>query len=109
VRRPVVYVSNSLPPCWIVLTCSVTGDHTRSIQIATPTVGGLMRFAVKTVTCLGCRTPLKSGKGTCQLTSLMKAKLTGQRVQSASIVGPSYQTYTKNRSVFLARGPWEYS
>jgi len=38
----------------------VSGDHTRSIQIATPTVGGLMKFAVKTVTCLGCKTALRS-------------------------------------------------
>jgi len=36
----------------------VAGDHTRVIQVATPTVGGLMKFAVKTATCLGCRTPL---------------------------------------------------
>lgn len=42
---------------------SVAGEHTRSIQIATPTVGGLMKFAVKTATCLGCRTPLKGKKG----------------------------------------------
>ncbi|KAJ7281884.1 DNA polymerase family B-domain-containing protein [Mycena rebaudengoi] len=38
----------------------LSGDHTRTIQIATPTVGGLMRFAVKTVTCLGCKTPLRA-------------------------------------------------
>ncbi|KAF8315418.1 hypothetical protein DL93DRAFT_2196769 [Clavulina sp. PMI_390] len=38
----------------------LSGDHTRTIQIATPTVGGLMKFAVKTVTCLGCKTPLKA-------------------------------------------------
>lgn len=38
----------------------VSGDHTRTIQIATPTVGGLMKFAVKTVTCLGCKTPLRA-------------------------------------------------
>ncbi|KAJ6485901.1 DNA polymerase family B-domain-containing protein [Mycena sanguinolenta] len=37
----------------------LAGDHTRTIQIATPTVGGLMKFAVKTVTCLGCKTPLR--------------------------------------------------
>ncbi|KJA15253.1 hypothetical protein HYPSUDRAFT_172822 [Hypholoma sublateritium FD-334 SS-4] len=40
-------------------TSLLSGDHTRSIQIATPTVGGLMKFAVKTVTCLGCKTPLR--------------------------------------------------
>ncbi|CAE6402164.1 unnamed protein product [Rhizoctonia solani] len=38
----------------------LSGSHTRTIQIATPTIGGLMKFAVKTVTCLGCKTPLKS-------------------------------------------------
>ncbi|KAH9940939.1 DNA polymerase family B-domain-containing protein [Epithele typhae] len=38
----------------------LSGDHTRTIQIATPTVGGLMKFAVKTATCLGCKTPLKA-------------------------------------------------
>ncbi|KIP08801.1 hypothetical protein PHLGIDRAFT_103803 [Phlebiopsis gigantea 11061_1 CR5-6] len=37
----------------------LSGDHTRTIQIATPTVGGLMKFAVKTVTCMGCKTQLK--------------------------------------------------
>lgn len=46
---------------------AVSGDHTRTIQIATPTVGGLMKFAVKAVTCLGCKTALRpsnGGKGT---------------------------------------------
>ncbi|KIL65558.1 hypothetical protein M378DRAFT_161875 [Amanita muscaria Koide BX008] len=38
----------------------LSGDHTRTIQIATPSVGGLMKFAVKTVTCLGCKTPLRN-------------------------------------------------
>ena len=51
----------SSQPCYdSLLTCStVAGDHTRTIQIATPTVGGLMKFAVKTATCLGCKTPLR--------------------------------------------------
>lgn len=41
----------------------VHGDHTRTIQIATPTIGGLMKFAVKTVTCMGCKTPLRGKNG----------------------------------------------
>ncbi|KAF8519681.1 DNA polymerase family B-domain-containing protein [Gautieria morchelliformis] len=41
-------------------TSLLSGDHTRAIQIATPSVGGLMKFAVKTVTCLGCKTPLRA-------------------------------------------------
>ena len=47
-------------PMLMLTSCIVAGDHTRTIQIATPTVGGLMKFAVKTVTCLGCKTPLRA-------------------------------------------------
>ena len=36
----------------------LAGDHTRSVTIATPTTGGLMGFVKKTLTCLGCRSPL---------------------------------------------------
>ena len=37
----------------------LTGDHTRTITVATPCIGGLMKFAVKTVTCLGCKAPIR--------------------------------------------------
>jgi len=37
----------------------LSGEHTRVVQVATSSVGALMKFAVKTVQCLGCRTPLK--------------------------------------------------
>ncbi|KAI8146145.1 DNA polymerase family B-domain-containing protein [Fennellomyces sp. T-0311] len=37
------------------------GEHTRVVNIATPSVGGLMKFAVKTATCLGCKAPLPKG------------------------------------------------
>ncbi|KAI1174018.1 DNA polymerase delta catalytic subunit [Nemania sp. FL0916] len=36
----------------------LTGAHTRSIAVAAPTVGGLMKFAKKTMTCMGCKKPL---------------------------------------------------
>ncbi|OAA66078.1 DNA polymerase delta catalytic subunit [Cordyceps fumosorosea ARSEF 2679] len=36
----------------------LTGDHTRTISVAAPTVGGLMKFAKKTQTCMGCKRPL---------------------------------------------------
>ncbi|OQO14389.1 DNA polymerase delta catalytic subunit [Cryoendolithus antarcticus] len=36
----------------------LTGEHTRSVSIAAPSVGGLMKFATKTSTCLGCKKPL---------------------------------------------------
>ncbi|KAI9472165.1 MAG: DNA polymerase family B-domain-containing protein [Benjaminiella poitrasii] len=39
----------------------LSGAHTRVVNISTPTVGGLMRFAVKTATCLGCKAPLSKG------------------------------------------------
>ncbi|KAI5867309.1 DNA polymerase family B-domain-containing protein [Durotheca rogersii] len=38
----------------------LTGDHTRSISVAAPTVGGLMKFTKKTMTCMGCKKPLTS-------------------------------------------------
>ncbi|KAJ3190847.1 DNA-directed DNA polymerase delta [Irineochytrium annulatum] len=36
----------------------LAGDHVRTVQISAPTIGGLMKFAVKTATCLNCKTPL---------------------------------------------------
>jgi DNA polymerase delta subunit 1 len=38
----------------------IAGDHTRTIQIAAPKTGGLMKFAVKKKTCLGCKAVLKN-------------------------------------------------
>ena len=38
----------------------LTGEHTRSISVAAPTMGGLMKFTKKTETCLGCKKPLVS-------------------------------------------------
>lgn len=35
------------------------GDHTRAISVAAPTIGGLMKFAKKTQTCMGCKKPLR--------------------------------------------------
>ncbi|KAI1005980.1 DNA polymerase delta catalytic subunit [Podosphaera aphanis] len=36
----------------------LSGDHTRSISVAAPSIGGLMKFAKKTFTCMGCKKPL---------------------------------------------------
>ncbi|KAJ3413004.1 DNA-directed DNA polymerase delta [Chytridiales sp. JEL 0842] len=45
----------------------LSGDHIRTISVAAPSVGGLMKFAVKTATCLGCKTPLpKTESAVCQ-------------------------------------------
>ena len=38
----------------------LTGEHTRSVAVAAPTMGGLMKFAKKTQTCMGCKKPLHS-------------------------------------------------
>lgn len=38
----------------------LTGEHTRSIAVAAPSMGGLMKFAKKTQTCMGCKKPLNS-------------------------------------------------
>ncbi|KAF2670180.1 DNA polymerase delta, catalytic subunit [Microthyrium microscopicum] len=40
----------------------LTGDHTRTISVAAPTHGGLMKFAKKTMTCLGCKKPLTNAE-----------------------------------------------
>ncbi|KAJ3307302.1 DNA-directed DNA polymerase delta [Kappamyces sp. JEL0829] len=37
----------------------LSGDHTRTVSIAAPSSGALMKFAIKTATCLGCRAPLR--------------------------------------------------
>ena len=36
----------------------LTGEHTRTINVAAPATGGLMKFAKKTQTCMGCKKPL---------------------------------------------------
>ena len=36
----------------------LTGEHTRSITVAAPTNSGIMKFAKKTQTCMGCKKPL---------------------------------------------------
>ncbi|KAG9037465.1 DNA-directed DNA polymerase delta [Tulasnella sp. JGI-2019a] len=38
------------------------GDHTRTVKKGTPNIGGLMKFVVKSATCLGCKTELKGKK-----------------------------------------------
>jgi len=40
----------------------LAGDHTRSIAVAAPTMGGLMKFTKKTETCMGCKKPLVSAE-----------------------------------------------
>ncbi|KAL8934824.1 MAG: hypothetical protein Q9211_005029 [Gyalolechia sp. 1 TL-2023] len=38
----------------------LTGEHTRSVSVAAPALGGLMKFAQKTQTCMGCKKPLRT-------------------------------------------------
>ena len=40
----------------------LTGEHTRTVSMAAPTMGGLMKFAKKTQTCMGCKKPLTSAE-----------------------------------------------
>lgn len=35
------------------------GSHTRSVSISTPSNSGIMKFAKKRVSCIGCRTPIR--------------------------------------------------
>eukprot|EP00124_Ichthyophonus_hoferi_P000144 Ihof_evm8s5 gene=Ihof_evmTU8s5 len=36
----------------------LAGEHTRTISVATPTIGGLMKFTKKITTCIGCKARL---------------------------------------------------
>lgn len=40
------------------------GEHTRAVSIVTPTTGGIMKFAQKRLSCLGCRTPISESEQT---------------------------------------------
>ncbi|KAJ6305585.1 hypothetical protein OIU78_021014 [Salix suchowensis] len=40
------------------------GSHTRSISISTPSTGGIMKFAKKQLTCIGCKTLLSNSDQT---------------------------------------------
>ena len=46
----------------------LTGAHTRTIAVAAPTMGGLMKFAKKTQLCMGCKTPLAAAAAAAKLT-----------------------------------------
>ena len=49
-----------------VSATSTGGDHTRSVRIAAPKKGGIMKFAKIREKCLNCKAPLK-GKGEAKL------------------------------------------
>eukprot|EP00850_Spirogloea_muscicola_P000852 SM000003S11097 [mRNA] locus=s3:857343:865257:- [translate_table: standard] len=40
------------------------GEHTRAVSISIPTTGGIMNFAKKRVSCLGCKTPMSDENAT---------------------------------------------
>ena len=61
----------------------LSGEHTRVVQVATSSVGALMKFAVKVEQCLGCRTPLKSGaSAVCNNCKPREAQLYFEKVRS---------------------------
>ncbi|TIB12090.1 hypothetical protein E3P89_01776 [Wallemia ichthyophaga] len=63
----------------------LTGDHTRTITVATPSVGGLMKFAVKTVTCLGCKAPIRGSEAAvCKNCKSKAGELYQKQVSSVS-------------------------
>jgi DNA polymerase delta subunit 1 len=41
----------------------LTGEHTRSVSLAAPSVGGLMKFAKKTMQCMGCKRAMPNKEG----------------------------------------------
>lgn len=52
----------------------LSGDHTRVVSKPTPTAkaGGIMMFAVKTLKCMGCKTPIPKSPGNTGHTPLCK-------------------------------------
>ncbi len=42
----------------------LSGDHTRTIFVQTPTVGGIVSFAKRTLSCMGCKAALRPGETT---------------------------------------------
>lgn len=42
----------------------LSGDHTRAVHVAAPTIGAMQKFAVKRETCYGCKAGLKKGDET---------------------------------------------
>lgn len=42
----------------------LVGEHTRRISMPTPKVGGIIGFAVKKLSCIGCKAPLTDGEYT---------------------------------------------
>lgn len=55
----------------IFLYSLIGGEHTRTISLITPTIGGLMKFTVKAFTCLGCKAPLGPNGNTKQSDNLI--------------------------------------
>jgi len=44
--------------CWLADHCVTEGEHTRTKTMVASKVGGLMAFAKKKSSCIGCKVPL---------------------------------------------------
>lgn len=65
----------------------LSGDHTRTVTIATPsaTAGGIMKFAKKRLSCLGCRAQLAPGETTvCKHCKLREAEIYGKTLANTN-------------------------
>lgn len=65
----------------------LTGAHTRSITVTTPTVasGGIMKFAKKRLSCLGCRAQLSPGETTvCKHCKPKEAEIYGKSLSNTN-------------------------
>ena len=72
----------------------LTGAHTRSIAVAAPTMGGLMKFAKKTQLCMGCKTPLAPSKATALASA--SASISTSTPSAKSSTRPSTSTAITN-------------
>jgi DNA polymerase delta subunit 1 len=70
-----------------------SGDHTRSVKILAPAAqpGGIMKFAVKTRTCIGCKVPLSGNqKVVCNHCQMNQAQLYIKQLNNVRAYEQSY-------------------
>lgn len=73
----------------------LTGEHTRAIQVSTPSAGagGIMKFAKKTLKCMGCKAALPPGSVTlCKHCEPREAELYAKSLQSVSELEGQYDS-----------------
>lgn len=67
------------------------GDHTRSISLVTPKTGGMLKFTKVQLTCLGCKTAIKSG-AICKYCVEKEAEIYSKHLESVTSLEKEYSS-----------------